>query len=825
MDCSKIIPGLHLLGWAPPKHENLLDDVSEATTPDTVGRSATAAGNGSSRTFLCEIVGAVGLSTRAKTTIDPFCVVRLRGIQIHRTKPVQDDGNPIWTVQNGSLFLLEIPPDEDNKTVLVIDICHSVRRLGTVSVPIEKIQKGTGSREVFPVQPTANSDIKRAILALRFRPASRDDIDFVKSLNGSGVQKSKRKPSSCAALDINFTDVKAESFLARSVKTDDQKQKWYRMKPYPDPDRPKETEWMTKEMIYHEYLKPSKNWVSAGNGSMGTVYLEILAANDLPNLDSVAGAIDLTDTFVAVAFEDNMVRTDVIYDELNPKWMPWTTRAFAFLMHHPTSFLMIGAFDYDPEPLQSHDAIGRVTINLANFESGTVYVLHYKLQHDPRKPDEDRGDLIVRLRIEWNDEAEAMKAAYSSPPRFLINVDNDRSYGILKYLTRGMVDMEQPSLDSVKLYAKELLSNKAFVMYALDVMMEIYLWRGRLYLTPSLSIWFPMHSIAVFVAAAVVVEKPHFALPVMLYSIAWLMLWINFHASRNPYPWKRVLPSSRRNMVVLFGKSIHPPVRIRANQGIVAGNELEKLDSMKAERMATLISTTLSFVSKVSSVYSKTKLTSINLSTTGQSWGIFSFFNDQFYYPHMILKMMCQNIRMFRNFMNWKSFYTHKVAMDCLLFGTLWFVLPVNMLLKWVFRILLWTLLGPWIKLLDVFFVKNWYLTRDQMLEKIEKNEEVPPQVPDFEWVMESDWFFKLGKSGRIVAEKGHKLIAMREHRFGKYSEEIPKVELEEASIPLPASFAYPVRESELTCRKWNYAPGQTLTGEMIETQEEIAFP
>ncbi len=58
---------------------------------------------------LLEIVGAMGLSNKAKTHIDPYCVVKVRQKEVHRTKAIQDDGNPIWTVKTNSLCLLEIP--------------------------------------------------------------------------------------------------------------------------------------------------------------------------------------------------------------------------------------------------------------------------------------------------------------------------------------------------------------------------------------------------------------------------------------------------------------------------------------------------------------------------------------------------------------------------------------------------------------------------------------------------------------------------------------------------------------------------------------------
>jgi Ca2+-dependent lipid-binding protein len=147
---------------------------------------------------------------------------------------------------------------------------------------------------------------------------------------------------------------------------------------------------MTQQQVYEEALKPSKKWVEAGNGDIGKVFIEILACNDLPNMDLGVG--DFTDPFVGLVLEDNMVRTDVIHDALDPRWMPWCTRAFCFNVHHPSSILMLGVFDYDAAT--THDPIGRVVVNMANFQSDTSYLLHYALHDDPKQDD---------VRMDWND--------------------------------------------------------------------------------------------------------------------------------------------------------------------------------------------------------------------------------------------------------------------------------------------------------------------------------------------------------------------------------------------------------------------------------------
>jgi hypothetical protein len=96
----------------------------------------------------------------------------------------------------------------------------------------------------------------------------------------------------------------------------------YRVKPGPDPTRkPNETEWLSQSQIDEEVMKPSYSWVESGTGTLGRMFVEILKCDGLPNLDSRIGSIETgyTDAFCCLIFEDSILNTDVIRDDLNPR--------------------------------------------------------------------------------------------------------------------------------------------------------------------------------------------------------------------------------------------------------------------------------------------------------------------------------------------------------------------------------------------------------------------------------------------------------------------------------------------------------------------------
>lgn len=93
----------------------------------------------------------------------------------------------------------------------------------------------------------------------------------------------------------------------------------YRVRPGPDPKRTAITDWMTEENVEKETYCKSRQWIEAGSGKLGRIYLEILGCDGLPNKDAGGVIGNKTDAFAAVVFEDCVLQTDVIDDCLSPR--------------------------------------------------------------------------------------------------------------------------------------------------------------------------------------------------------------------------------------------------------------------------------------------------------------------------------------------------------------------------------------------------------------------------------------------------------------------------------------------------------------------------
>ncbi len=385
--------------------------------------------------ILCDVPQIIGNGSKSEQSQSKLKVLHQSGI-------IKGTNFPIWTINDGSLYLLQVQHDGPTINSSSIDgaiefqvyhsptikstnnqgimqstdplstLSSSSYYIGSIKLLKQDLVEGNGIRKEFKLErdptiyealtqkrkskesyqpctsasfvtPTdvlnqqeyeAASDAQGNIqgtLALRFRIAHQHEIKFMVQknkvyhntvstlfsnigFNSSGTSStktesnivSKEKKNPCGrqnnvsiAMGIPFHEKLMQNTLemTHNISSSFDDDRLIKVKPYPDPNDVSNTEWLDKEEIEYKMLLPSTNWIEAGKGDTGTIFIEILKCDNLPNLDSGHFG-DLSDPFIAMVFEDNLMRTDVIDNELSPRWMPWTHRAFAFQMKHPGKF-------------------------------------------------------------------------------------------------------------------------------------------------------------------------------------------------------------------------------------------------------------------------------------------------------------------------------------------------------------------------------------------------------------------------------------------------------------------------------------------------------
>jgi len=297
--------------------------------------------------LLVEIVSACNLPAADKRSkkSDPYVRILDGNKVLHKTRHITKTLNPVWTLSQGCFFLYRAGVEEYFETG---DLVFEVRdwdavgkdtTLGIVALDKQSIMKQKGARKEYEINLTSEFSAPNdepVMLALRFREATEEDINFMS-------EYARKRKGKAVYSDDTFIPPKVHKEVKILKQLHHSKEKHgttkVRVKPGPDPDpnREEATKWMNYFEIESEVVEPSKEWIEAGSGRHGRLYVEVLSCDDLPNLDFSITGLDKTDPFVCLVFEDAIGHTDVLDDLLSPRWMPWTQRAFAFNIDHPNS--------------------------------------------------------------------------------------------------------------------------------------------------------------------------------------------------------------------------------------------------------------------------------------------------------------------------------------------------------------------------------------------------------------------------------------------------------------------------------------------------------
>ena len=114
----------------------------------------------------------------------------MNGKRIHRTDPIDDTVDPIWILENGSLFLLQMSPEEffscsSGMFFVVKDYKFSgSSTLGHVHVSLNSLLRAKGERVAYDIE--LHEGTKKSQLYLRIKEADESDISVRASFSMTG---------------------------------------------------------------------------------------------------------------------------------------------------------------------------------------------------------------------------------------------------------------------------------------------------------------------------------------------------------------------------------------------------------------------------------------------------------------------------------------------------------------------------------------------------------------------------------------------------------------------------------------------------------------
>jgi hypothetical protein len=187
-------------------------------------------------------------------------------------------------------------------------------------------------------------------------------------------------------------------------------------------------------------------------------------------------------------------------------------------------------------------------------------------------------------------------------------------------------------------------------------------------------------------------------------------------------------------------------------------------------------------------------------------------------YPvQQTLAMICRYIRHARYVLFWEECYiSFWVVTACFIVGTIFLFVPWFFLMTWTARALVWIFFGPWMKLVDIFYIRKIKPLSQEEIDNKKLLELERRRLITSEALVDA----------RIKRENAAKLKAMKTYLFGKFISRVPVLKEDRyRDIPLPESTAVPytpppVPLSEMAMREAGYRrtrlPGQHLVGDMI---------
>ncbi|GKY99261.1 hypothetical protein MPSEU_000881300 [Mayamaea pseudoterrestris] len=762
-----------------------------------------------------------------------YILIRYDDDFLHVTKAALEPGqNPIWTLSSGSLFFLETSARELATKQLQLSVWFkrkdplrltTLERLLVGQATVDCITLIMDNLNEQPIEVDVMPDDQgvtttaSGTLTLRFRLATISDQDFVEAFTKESKRRAKSSPSDLTRLLLlqdhrplatlvtetdetnvartSFVNALSNAFSARNIFHHGEQK--VRVKPFPDKDDADKTMYLSPKQIKEETLKPSKEWIEAGcSGSVAKLYLEILSCHDLPNADVGEAMGNLTDCFICAVFEDAMVQTPVIDDELNPHWLPWTQRAFVFGCMHPASILYLGAFDFELG-LSKHEPLGRVSVNISNLQRDTDYVLTYPMYKSSHVTERKAAGFIrIRLRIEYIDERKVLLAALCPRPKFHVNVYKEKSLKVVRYTCFGEYgddnNGEKFDLIVMRSYANELLEHKDTLLYCIgDAMLSVIFWRGQVKVWDN--VYIPLHSFVIFCSTAYLVEHPYMAPSFFLLSIAWIMLATNTVRRQHPSPWHRCPSFWQYAKALHHGRSSLLVQSIQPDEGRAVAASYEAAWSQRMEVDRKFAATRAQLIQEVSDFGN-------DIIHTKQSDLIPLDLLEKLSYYQALLGQYCKYFRFVKIIATWEeSIISFWITAIFLVAGIVSLVVPWAFILRWIGRTCVWCFLGPHMVIVDAL-LHSGNNDDDEVLAKL------------------IDSYRKESRLVRQRRQVAVKLKDIKQTLFGNYSTLIPSYNLSRHyDRPLSKSYAKLSRGGQTPIKLADmYIPGQQCFGVMI---------
>jgi len=489
-----------------------------------------------------------------------------------------------------------------------------------------------------------------------------------------------------------------------------------------------------------------------------------------------------------------------------------------------------------------------VEINLSNFVADTVYTLTYRIftdhflaEHETR----GRGTIQIRLRIEWlKPPREVLLAATRTPYQNYVNVKKKKTLHAARFTCNGPAKIESGSENGVTYFFNtldEIWDYGVGYYYILDAIKTIIFWRShtsfvyfpkylstkkgtgrRKFTLQEITVQFPTWSAVFYVTSIVLLERPYLFPSFFFAYITSVMLGVQMSHVAHPSPWKRCNSFLHFLSLFVFGKSPFKPKLIASREGLHEGATHDKIWETRLEvnRKAAEIEAEIYYEEQMKLDKSLNDIGSAEIETKKKRPTIdpLTAYIDTYIDPYIdpwrpMLDGVLFYLRLTSNVITWEESY---ISFFCTLgFAVLSFVtllIPWKWVILWTSRFVVYSM-GPWMKYVDIKYIKPFELSKKDDLEDFEKTVREKLRIANK----------TITTDARLERERVVKIRDMKMKNFGKYVVKVPKMNLARyRDTPLPESSATPYSHT-----LWKKAlqgsndehivmPGQRMHGNMI---------
>ena len=344
------------------------------------------------------------------------------------------------------------------------------------------------------------------------------------------------------------------------------------------------------------------------------------------------------------------------------------------------------------------------------------------------------------------------------------------------------------SLKNLTNYAKEILQYLEILDHITDALTVVILWRGhypmklRLLLFCGRPIVFqlPLHSIVAFVWATILAYDFEKFFSFFFFFIGWVFLATMEYKRKHPSLWRRPRSYGELLSILLFNDSFIRPRMIDSKENI---DEIDKYESdlverAKAKREAIERSNfekqkqqkRLAEEEGGTGGGGGTQQKDLMDFTTkakndGSSDMMLAPFKSILMPIQKILYKVCVILRVVSSIVLWRDSYAaFWIVTSSFITSFVVFWIPWAIIIKWWFTIFVWTIFGPWMKLVDIYYVqRKQNTTEEERTAKMEADYERRYNLILGEW-----------SATRIRKENAAKIMDMKRYMFGQFLMRVP---------------------------------------------------